>query len=102
MKKFRELIQEQETCSESAQRLYDKLERQFFLACQRNNIPTDEEVVLKAMVKKQEGITFYFFTFQDKRISPFMMVVPPGELILTEEPDNYVSLETVFGPVMPN
>lgn len=99
--KFTELMDGFKDKPENVQRVFEKLEKQFFKACEKNLVPQGEEVILRTKTSKDHP-SFFYFEYESHRISPYMLVIPSGDLVLTENPENYSSVQQVFNGITLN
>jgi hypothetical protein len=90
--KFSELIKMYNQGSESFKVVLEKIEKQFYRSCQKHDIDPNTEgegVMLKSTTGTVEA---FYFEYQDKRISMYMIPLPTGDLILTEDPESFISI----------
>ena len=92
--KFSDLISLYANQPEQVKLALEKLEKQFFYSCQKKGINAEEgkNVVLAS---SEDFPRFVFFEYKRERISKYMMILPTGDLILTENPENFIDVTSM-------
>jgi hypothetical protein len=90
--KFKEFVKQFSPQTEESvvKKISGKLEDQYYNACLKAKVNPEEshpEIILK--VDSDSQVPMLFFEKDSKRISMFMFFLPTGDLILTENPENY-------------